>query len=152
MYPATRRGAGGADRWGDFFAELSAAMEEVPRRERKSFGWILDGTWRLMDQRASLCKQGRLSMIQGRHRALRAGHAIMASPEEDKIMAAWGHLRGWHKEVDPAASKPCYQALDRQTEEREALYRRRDPPGALIPLNARRAPRADHPSADEELR
>ena len=65
-------------------------------------------------------------------------HAIMANLGENKVMTAWGHLRGWHKEVDPAASKPCYQALDRQTEEREALYRRRDPPGAPIPSNARR--------------
>ena len=76
----------------------------------------------------------------------------MANLGEDKVMAAWGHLRGWHKKVDPVLSKQYYQALDRQTEEREALYRRRDPPGAPIPSNARRTPRADHLSTDEELR
>ena len=70
---------------------------------------------------------------------------IMANLGEDKIMAAWGHLRGWHKEVDPVAFKPCYQALDRQTEEREALYRSCDPPCAPIPSNAHRTLRADHP-------
>ena len=56
------------------------------------------------------------SPLRGRardYRALQAGDVIMANLGEDKIMAAWGNLRGWHKEVDPAASKPCYQALDR---------------------------------------
>ena len=68
------------------------------------------------------------------------------------VKATWGHLCAWHKEVNPVASKPCYEALDRQTNEREALYRRRDPPGAPIPSNVRRTPRADHPPTDEELR
>ena len=110
------------------FAELSAAVEEVPRRERKSCEWIRDGTWRLLDQRASLRKQGRLLMVQGQrlgrrirasfqsdrdYRALQAGHAIMADLGDNKVMAAWGRRRGWHKEFDPVASKPCYQALDR---------------------------------------
>ena len=76
----------------------------------------------------------------------------MANLADDKVKAAWEHLRAWHKEVDPAASKPCRQALDRQTQDRVDLYRRRDPPGAPIPSNARRTPRADHPPTDEELR
>ena len=46
----------------------------------------------------------------------------MANLTEDKVKMAWGQLRAWHKEVDPAASKSCYEALDRQTEEREAIY------------------------------
>ena len=135
--------------------ELVTLLEEVPWRERKSCGWIRDGTWRLLDQRSALRKQGRLTMVQGRrlgrriraslqsdrdYRALQAGHAIMANLADDNIKAAWEHLRAWHKEVDPAASKPCFQALDRQTDERVALYRRRDPPGAPIPSSARRTP------------
>ena len=48
------------------FAELCATVEEVPRRERKDLDWVRDGTWRLVDQRNSLRKQGRLSIVQGR--------------------------------------------------------------------------------------
>ena len=74
-----------------------------------------------MDQRASLRKQDRLSMVQGRrlgrrirasfqsdrdYRALQAGRSIMANLGEDKITGAWGHLRGWHQEVDP--SRPSH--------------------------------------------
>ena len=68
-----------------------------------------------------------------------------------EVRKAWGVLRGWHKEVDPAASKPYYRSLDKQTEEHEALYRRRDPPGAPIPSRVSRTPRADGPPTDLEL-
>ena len=83
-------------------------MEEVPRRERKSCDWIRDGTWWLVDQRNSLRKQGRLSMVQGQrlgqrirvslqsdcdYRALQTGHAIMASLVDDKVKAVWEHFR-----------------------------------------------------------
>ena len=85
------------------------------------------------------------------HRALQAGHSIMGHLGDMEVRKAWGVLRGWHKEVDPVASKPCYRALNKQTGEREALYRRRDPPGAPIPSNTSRAPRVDGPPTDQEL-
>lgn len=50
------------------------------------------------------------------------------------------------------APKPYYKAIDKQTEERKDLYIRRDPPGAPIPSNVRRTPRADHLPLDEKLR
>ena len=62
------------------FAELTAAVEEVPRREQKSNKWICDGTWRLLDRRSSLRKQGRLSMVQGR----RLGQRIRALFQGDR--------------------------------------------------------------------
>ena len=123
-------------------------IEELPRRERKHLDWIRPGMWALIDQRASLRKQGALTMVEGRrlgrrikaslqsdrdHRALQAGHSIMGHLGDMEVRKTWGVLRGWHKEVDPAASKLCYRTLDKQMEEREALYRRRDPP-QCIPL------------------
>ena len=149
------------------FADLVAAVEEVPRRERKCNEWIHGGAWALVNQRSSLQKQGKLSMVEGRrlgrhikallqsdrdNRALQAGHTIMVHLGDKEERKALGALRGWHKEVDPAASKPCYRALDKQTEEREELYTRRNPPGTPVPSNARRTPREDHPPLDEELR
>ena len=98
--------------------------------------WIRDDTWRLLDQYSFLCKQGNLSMVQGRrlgrlirasfqgdcdYRALQAGHTVMANLKDDKVEATWRHLRAWHKEADPSKSKPCYEALDGQTEVRKAL-------------------------------
>ena len=42
------------------------------------------------------------------HRALQAGHSIMGHLGDMEVRKAWGVLRGWHNEVHPAASKPCY--------------------------------------------
>ena len=60
------------------------------------------------------CLSRRIKTLFQSHRdyhALQAGHAAMVKLREEMIKAAWGHLRVWHKEVDPAASKPCYKAL-----------------------------------------
>ena len=85
------------------------------------------GTWTLIDQRASMRKQGLLTQRENRHitrrvdaalredrkeRALQAGHAVMGHLASDDARQAWGALRAWHKECDPAASKPCYHALE----------------------------------------
>ena len=71
---------------------------------------------------------------------------------DGKAREAWGISRAWHRECDPAASKPCYDALEDQTREREDLYRRRAPPGDRIPSRAVRPPSDDTPPTDEELR
>ena len=68
------------------------------------------------------CVNGRLAQAEGRwltrcihttlsedrkDRALRAGHAIMASLQDGDSRKAYGTLCAWHKECDPATSKPC---------------------------------------------
>ena len=54
--------------------------------------------------------------------------------------------------MDPKAAKPCFQRLENQTKEREALYGKVEPPGDRIPRNAERAPSDDEAPSDEELR
>ena len=76
----------------------------------------------------------------------------MAHLEAGKPREAWGVARAWHKEVDPAASPPCYRELEKQTVEREKLYAKRAPPGKRIPKNIERPLTPDHPPEDEELR
>jgi len=148
------------------FEELVEAVEEAPKRERPDHDWIRGGTWKLIDQRANLRKQKALSQAEGRRltrrihkafaedrkeRALWAGHAIMAFLKDGDSRGAYGTLRAWHKECDPAAAKPCYDTLADQTREREELYRKRAPPGERIPSRAERPPRKDTPPTDEEL-
>ena len=76
----------------------------------------------------------------------------MAHLEAGKPREAWGVARAWHTEVNPAASPPCYRELEKQTAEREELYRKRVPPGKRIPSSAERPPTPDHPPEDQELR
>ena len=107
----------------------------------------------LVDQRSSLRKQGALSQAEGRRlsrlikkafredrqeRAKVTGHAIMVALLDGKAREAWGTVRAWQRKCNPAASKPCYDALEDQTRKREDLYRRRAPPATASPP----APRA----------
>ena len=87
----------------------------------------------VVNQQAELCKQGRLTQAEGRkltrrihkafnddrkERALQAGHTIMASLKDGDWRAGYGTLRAWHKECNPAVSKPCYDTLEDQTRAR----------------------------------
>ena len=149
------------------FEELAEAVGEVPKRERPDHDWIRGGTWKLIDERATLRKEGNLTQAEGRRltrrihkslnddrreRALRAGHAIMAALRDGDWRKGYGTLRAWTKECDPASSRPCYDTLEDQTRERVKLYARRAPPGARIPSRTERAPLTDTPPTDEELR
>ena len=149
------------------FEELAEAVGEVPKRERPDHDWIRGGTWKLIDERATLRKEGNLTQAEGRRltrrihkslnddrreRALRAGHAIMAALRDGDWRKGYGTLRAWTKECDPASSRPCYDTLEDQTRERVKLYARRAPPGDRIPSRAERTPLTDTPPTDEELR
>ena len=54
--------------------------------------------------------------------------------------------------MDPKAAKPCFQRLENQTKEQEALYGKVVPPGDRIRRNAERAPSDDEAPSDEEPR
>ena len=112
-------------------------------------------------------KQGTLTRREGRrlvrrikaslkadrnNRALHPGHAIMVNIGENNSRKAYGILRGWNKEVDPVATRPCYVTLEDQTKGRDELYTPKTPSGDPIPCNNHRPPRADHPPTDDELR
>ena len=120
--------------------ELVEACEEIPKAERPSHDWIRPGTWAFIDERASRRKHGTLTRSEGRwikrrinkalaadrqEWALQAGHTIMGHLEAGEAREAWDVARAWHKEVDPAALLPCYRELEKQTAEREDLYRMR---------------------------
>ena len=96
--------------------ELVEAVAAPPKRERPDHDWIRGGTWKLVDQRAALRKEGRLTQAEGRRltrrihkafndnrkeRALQAGHSIMASLKDGDWRAGYGTLRAWTKECDP---------------------------------------------------
>ena len=75
------------------------------------------------------------------------GHLVEGNTRE-----AWCTLGGWYKAVAGKAAKPCYQRLERQTAEREALYARVPPPGRRIPKNVDRPPQNDEAPSDAEIR
>ena len=43
------------------FEELAGTVADVPKREHLDHDWIRGGTWKLVDQRATLRKEGNLT-------------------------------------------------------------------------------------------
>ncbi len=123
------------------FKELQGACGPPPARERPAKNWISKRTWHLVDRRAKLQKRGRLSQVKSR----RLGREINASLKSDRwqrvedvmdkiegcllkedLQEAWRHAKGWYWLGSSLAPKPCYQTMERQTKEREELYRKQE--------------------------
>lgn len=51
------------------------------------------------------------------------------------LKEAWGTAKRWYRQASDMPPKPCYNSLEKQTEEREELYGKRVPPGDDIPIN-----------------
>lgn len=149
------------------FEELAEAVEVLPKRERPHSDWTRLRKWALLDQRSYLRKQGTLTQAEERKlgrcihavldedrqiRARRAAEATVLRLADGEAREAWSVVQAWHKEVNPAASKQCYDTPENQTTDMEELYTRVVPPGDRMLLNVDRPLRQDHPPTDGELR
>ena len=95
------------------FETLKAKMLKSEKRQDYENSWIRPGTWVLVDQRVTFCKEGRLTMAKGRRlnrqikAALkadraewtrRAGEAPMGSLMSGNVKEAWRILQDWYRE------------------------------------------------------
>ena len=132
------------------FEVLRTSVEAPPPRERRENQWISLATWQLVDDRARQRKLGLLTKqslrvhnrkVQAglkqdrRKRASDAGARIEQKLGEGDLKEAWRGLKGWYSAVEERAPKPCYLSMQKQTNERVALYGKVDPPGEPIPIN-----------------
>ena len=86
-------------------------------------------------------------------RARRAGEKVMGHLAEGNSREAWRTLGGWYRVVEGKAAKPCYQQLEKQTVEWEALYARVPPPlGRRIPKNVDCPSQNDEALSNNEIR
>jgi hypothetical protein len=149
------------------FERLVEEVEKPAKRERPENSWIRPSTWSLVDQRAAMRKEGTLGRREAqylgrkikasikedrKHRAKRAGEAIMAALEEGDWREAWRILGAWHRVAGGFAAKPCYATMEKQMEGREDLYGYKSSPGEHIPANRDRAHLQDEAPPDGELR
>ena len=134
----------------DAFEALRATVEMPPPRERRENYWISDATWKLVDKRVTLRRQGQLGQVEGRRlrqqinqslkrnrlaRAELAGDNITAESAGGNVKEAYRHLKGWYRSASETAARPCYLTMTWQTAERVALYQQVSPPGTGIPVN-----------------
>jgi hypothetical protein len=132
------------------FEALKATCKEPETTKAHWRDWMSDiSTWLLIKQRTLLRWAGQLRQSEGRcmqraiHAALKRdcaartaqiGESIVANLAEGNVHEAFRHLKGWYREATETHARPCFQTMERQTEERVELYRRRDSPGLPIVL------------------
>jgi hypothetical protein len=151
------------------FEALKATCMEPTTTKAHWRNWMSDSTWLLIKQRTSLQRAGQLRQAEGRHmqRAIHAvlkkdrtactaevGESIVAELAEGNVHEAFRHLKGWYRQASETQAKPCFQTMERQTDECVELYRRRDSPGLPIVLDhaAMRAKIRDDTPDEGEIR
>ena len=149
------------------FEELKVDIEKPTTREYKRAAWVSAETWKLVDQRAQLRRDGLLTQTLARQ----MGRKVKASLKVDRtaraeavateveghlhngeLKEAWRSMKGWYRAAEGRTPKPCYQTLASQTKERIALYAKREPPGNGVPINVTPYPVDDDTPTDLEIR
>ncbi len=148
------------------FEELRLNVMAPPRWAQPHNQWISTPTWALIDKRAALRQQGKLSQqathLIGRKIAagLKGDHAKCAAAAAEKIEGhlaagepkeAWQSLRGWYQAVTNHAPKASKMSLAAQTAKRVALYGRVASKGDPISIHVNKADIPDNIPSDGEL-
>ena len=138
-----------------------------PKRAQPRNSWISAPTWGLIDRRATLRQQGklskRMSCLLGRQiasalkgdrqqRAVDVAETIEGLLASGETKEAWRCLKGWYKAASEAAPAASPLSLAAQTAERVDLYRKVPPPGAPLPIHVDKVDIPDGPPSDGELR
>ena len=71
---------------------------------------------------------------------------------EGETQEAWRLLKGWYRSAEDRPSKPCHDAMTKQTKDRETLYAKVSPPGASIPINVQPFDIKDDVPEEPEIR
>ena len=149
------------------FEALQSKCEPPTPRARPKNSWISSDTWKLVDTRAMHRKRNTLPKQHARD----LGRQIVASLKEDRrqraadaaskvesLLAAgdvkegWRTIKGWYRDAEDRAPKPCYTAMAEQMREREELYVEVPSPGESIPINVDPFPVNDDTPLESEIR
>ena len=132
------------------FEKLRALCDKPDPKKRPQNNWISEDTWKIVWNMTMLRTLGRLtsagrrSMKRAmwaslandcRERTKRVGKSNRAKLAKGDAQEAFRHLKGWYRDTSETEAWPCKQMMERQTEERVELYRKRVSPRAPIPIN-----------------
>ncbi len=148
------------------FEELCLDVEAPPLRAQPRNQWISAPTWALIDKRAAMQQQGKLTQRAARLIGMqitaglkgdRATHAAVAAEKIERHLAtgepkeAWRSLKGWYKAATNRAPKARKMSLATQTAERIVLYWKAASKGDPIPIHIKKAAIPDDILSDGEL-
>ena len=149
------------------FVALRRAFLNPRARDARKNAWILEATWRLVDERVST----RQDIVKYQSLIWRLVHVIAASFKRDRQRQAeesgadmeallgsdtalnreaWHHIKGWYQATVNRAPPPARVTLERITAERVELYSYNPPLGANIPISMEPLPVDDSvPTGDK---
>ncbi len=149
------------------FEGLQLNVVAPPKRAQSRNSWISAPTWALIDRRATLRQQGKLSkrmtrllgrqIASGLKRDRRQQAANVAGNIKGHLASgetkeAWQCLKVWYKAASDTAPAASPMSLAAQTAKRVNLYRKVPPPGNPLPIYVDKADIPDGPPSDRELR
>ncbi len=158
---------GPQDKLTTLFEKLRLDVMAPPTRAQARNQWISAPTWALINIRAALRQQGKLSQhathLIGRQIAagLKGDRAKCAAAAVKKIEGhlaagepkkAWRSLRGWYQDVTDCAPKASKMSLAAQTAKRITLYGSLASKGDPIPIHVDKANILEDIPRDGELR
>ena len=106
----------------------------------------------LGDESQQLDLQRHLLNLDRTKRAANVVSNIEGNWELGDLKEAWRYLKGWYTTALGRPPKPCHNSMDKQTVEREELYRKVFPPGDPIPINVGTFDLDDSIPEDAEIR
>jgi hypothetical protein len=161
--------------WGPH-TELEGAYKELhldldvippPERERPANQWILDKSWKVINQGATLRRMGNLPLAA----AHRIGREIKSSLTADRkqcaantastveshlsngaVKEAWQALKGWYLAAEDRTPPACPEMMVTQTAKCVELYARAPPMGTSLPFNFPYFKIPDGVPTDDEIR
>jgi hypothetical protein len=131
------------------FDEIKSFMEKDARTTRRWSSWISPETWKLVDSRAALQRNGKKQCTEGRtlsrkiskgikadrkERTQKAVKSIEILPETSNLKGAWRSLQAWYKHASGKGSKPPRANLESTSADFQTLYTQKSPPGDPIPI------------------
>ena len=150
------------------FEKLRALCDEPDPKKWPQNNWISEDTWKIVRNMTMLWTlvhlmlAGRRSMKRAiglpyiandcRERTKRVGKSNKAKLAKGDAQEAFHHLKGWYRDTSETEARPCKQMMERQTEERVELYRKRVSPRAPIPINITPVNILDSTPSDVKIR
>jgi hypothetical protein len=131
------------------FDKIKYFVEKDARTIRRWSSWISPETWKFVDSRAALRRNGKKQCTEGRkfsrkfskvikvdrkERTQKAGESIEILLETGNLKGSWRSPIGWYKHASGKGSKPFRPDLESTSAEFKALYTQKSPPGVQIPI------------------
>jgi hypothetical protein len=131
------------------FDDIESFVEKDAQTTRRWSSWISPETWKLVESRAALRRNGKKQCTEGRtllrkiskgikmdrkERTQKAGESIEILLETGNLKGAWTSFQAWYKHASGKGSKPSRADLESTSAEFQALYTQKAPPGDPIPI------------------